>query len=338
MLVIIDKYVPFVTGVLEAQGVEVQYLDPADITATAVRDADALIIRTRARCGAALLDGSRVRFIATATIGYDHIDRDYCAAHNIRWVSCPGCNAQAVCDYVEEAIRTVIPAMNSTTIQDSSRQSTDSQPTAERQLSDGKSRLTLGVVGVGHVGSLVAKMAEQHGLRVLLNDPPLGIGVSLQEIAHQCDIITFHTPLTRAGEYPTYHLCDEAFLTQCRPDALIINAARGGVVDEQALIHSQHPCVIDTWEGEPQLNPDLLAKAYLASFHIAGYSIQGKINASNTCLSELCQFFGLPACEIDKKLVPLHGDSDRGWLSRVSDTLKSHPQDFEYLRESYRLR
>lgn len=326
MTVIIDKYVPFVTGVLEQQGVNVLYLDPEDITPAAVRDADALIIRTRTRCNATLLDGSRVRFIATATIGYDHIDRDYCAAHDIYWTNCPGCNAQAVCDYVEETLSELV------------RQSPDSRPTVSGQSQDSLKSLTLGVVGVGHVGSLVVKMAERHGYRVLVNDPPKGLGVSLSEIARSADIITFHTPLVRGGEYPTYHLCDEDFLAQTKPGALIINAARGGIVDEEALIRSSHPCVIDTWEGEPALNRELLNYADLASFHIAGYSLQGKINASNHCLSELCTFFGLKTCTIDKKLLPLHGDSEQGWLRRVSDTLKSHPEDFEYLRESYRLR
>lgn len=314
MRVVIDKYVPFVHGVLEQQGVDVLYLDPDDITSSVVCDADALIIRTRTRCNAALLDGSRVRFIATATIGFDHIDRDYCATHNIHWTNCPGCNAQAVCDYVEEALQEL-------------RQSYDSQ-----------SNLTIGIVGVGHVGSLVAKMAEREGYHVLLNDPPKGIGVSLEEIARNADVITFHTPLTRGGDYATYHLCDETLLAQTKPGALIINAARGGIVDESALIQSGHPCVIDTWEGEPHLNQALLDYADLASFHIAGYSLQGKINASNTCLSELCAFFGLKTCTIDKKSLPLRGDSEPGWLQRVSDTLKACPEDFEYLRESYTLR
>lgn len=323
MIILIDKYVPFVRGVLEQQGAEVSYLEPEEFTPDRVRDADALIIRTRTRCNAALLDGSRVRFIATATIGYDHIDRDYCAAHDIYWTNCPGCNAQAVCDYVEEALDEY------------------NAPTG-----------TIGIVGVGHVGSLVAKMAERKGYRVLLNDPPKGIGVSLDTIARECDIITFHTPLIKceaphqvrstsssdAVTSPTYHLCDKAFLDRCRKDALIINAARGGIVDEPALIASGHPCIIDTWEGEPTIRPELLRYARLASYHIAGYSLQGKINASNNCLSELCAFFGLNTCTIDKNLLPLHGDSEPGWLSRVSDTLKSRPEEFEYLRESYILR
>lgn len=318
MKILIDKYVPFIQGVLEPYA-EVSYLEPEQFTPARVHDADALIIRTRTKCNAALLDGSRVRFIATATIGYDHIDRDYCAAHDIYWANSPGCNAQAVCDYVEEAINALTAGSN----------------------------LTIGVVGVGHVGSLVARMAEKRGMRVLLNDPPKGIGVTLDEIARECDIITFHTPLIKGdAPYPTYHLCDAAFLQQCKPGAVIINAARGGIVDEPALVASGHPCIIDTWEGEPSLNRELLSYAQLASYHIAGYSLQGKINATNNCLSELCRYFALPTLHAATPFTPSNGatlvnpdgDNAPGWLARISDVLKAHPEDFEVLRESYILR
>lgn len=320
MRVLIDKYVPFTRGKLPPE-VEVAYLEPEEFTPRRVRDADALIVRTRTRCNAALLDGSRVRFIATATIGFDHIDRDYCAAQGIRWTNAPGCNAGAVCDYVEEVLLRVVPTCFP-------------QPATQ---------LTLGVVGVGHVGSLVAAMARRLGYRVLRNDPPLGIGVSLHEIAAQCDIITFHTPLVRNGQYPTYHLCDEGFLQACRPGALIINAARGGIVDEQALVRSGHPCVIDTWEGEPHINRELLDYALLATFHIAGYSMQGKINATAHCLGELCRYFHLPVpddCHMDTAASHRTGPGDAapGWMERISASLKQHPEQFEHLRETYPLR
>lgn len=314
MKILIDKYVPFIEGLLEPYG-EVSYLEPEEFTPETVHDAYALIIRTRTKCNAALLDGSHVRFIATATIGYDHIDRDYCAAHNIYWTNSPGCNAQAVCDYVEEALGycSTTPA-------------------------------TIGIVGVGHVGSLVAKMAERRGLRVLLNDPPKGIGVSLDEIARNCDIITFHTPLSKTGSDPSYHICDKDFLSKCKPTALIINAARGGIVDEEALINSGNPCIIDTWEGEPDIHRGLLAYAHLATYHIAGYSLQGKINATRNCLDEFIRFFSLKPGENNHNLTPGSnhktgpGDSAPGWLERISKTLKEHADQFEYLRESYPLR
>ena len=284
------------------------------MTQAAVQDADVLIVRTRTRVDASLLKNTRVRVVCTATIGFDHIDTAYCAAHGIRWMACPGCNAQAVCDYIEEAIEEV-----------------------RSQISDFRSQ-TIGIVGVGHVGSLVAKMAERKGLRVLLNDPPKGIGVSLEEIARKCDIVTFHTPLDES----TYHLCDAAFLAQCHPGALIINAARGGVVNEQALLRSGHPYILDTWENEPHINPEVLQKASLASMHIAGYSVEGKRNASQMCLDGIAAEFGLPKIDISRlpylALSQQKGDSAPGWISRISSRLKANPTAFESLRKAYPLR
>ena len=326
MRVVIDRGIPFLDGVLEPYA-QVSYLPPDAITPDAVRDADALIVRTRTKINKGLLEGSKVRFVATATIGYDHIDQDYCREVGIYWTSCPGCNAQAVCDYVEEVIASSLKPQSGCTI--------DSLP------------VTVGVVGYGHVGKLVANMAECRGYRVLLSDPPLGIGISLKEMAPQCDVLTFHTPLTRDGKYPTYHLCDADILRLCKPDALIINAARGGVIDEQALLAhlSVSPLkgergglAIDCWEGEPEINTMLLQRVDLASFHIAGYSIQGKMRASEMCLDAFCKFFSLPILSINKKVVPLHGDSESGWLKRISDQLKAHPEQFEQLRKNYPLR
>ena len=306
MRILIDKYIPFLQGVLD-NFAEVCMLEPEQFTPETVHDADALIIRTRTRCNAALLDDSQVRFIATATIGTDHIDLDYCRSRNIRVVSCPGCNAQAVCDYIAEALNNQLSIVN--------RQS------------------SIGIVGVGHVGSLVAKMAERRGMQVILNDPPRGLTGDVTA----CDIITFHTPLTTDGAYPTYHMCDASFLSRCKPDALITNAARGGVVDEQALLNSGQPFVIDTWENEPHINPEVLCRALLASMHIAGYSVQGKRNASRMCLDALCQHFTLPVLALNDDQLP-QGDNRPGWLKRISDQLKTNPEAFEQLRKSYRLR
>ena len=196
----------------------------------------------------------------------------------------------------------------------------------------------MGVVGVGHVGSLVAKMAERKGMHVLLNDPPKGIGVSLDEIAKNCDIITFHVPLDNS----TRHLCDEAFLKKCKPSALIINAARGGVVDEQALLRSGHPFILDTWEGEPHIDPAVVNKAFRASMHIAGYSVEGKRNASQMCLDAISEAFSLPRIYLSEcRYIDPSGkqaDSSPGWLSRISDALKAAPASFETLRKTYPLR
>ena len=310
MRIVCDTYIPFIAEAVrnEWPHVDICPLKPEEINAETVRDADVLIVRTRTQVNEALLKGSTVQLVCTATIGFDHIDTAYCESRGIRWMSCPGCNAKAVCDYIEEALNEV-------------------------QVSG-----TIGVVGVGHVGSLVAKMAERERLKVLLNDPPKGIGVSLDSIAENCDIITFHVPLDKT----TYHLCNEAFLNKCKTGALIINAARGGVVDEEALLQSGHPYILDTWENEPMINAEVLQKAELASMHIAGYSVEGKRNASQMCLDQIAESFGLKPIDISKYpyLEPSNKkeDSAPGWLSRVSESLKANPTAFEALRKSYPLR
>lgn len=313
MTIVSDIYIPYLVEAVHNAWPDVTIipLKPEEIDAAAVKDADVLVIRTRTHVDTSLLEGSHVRIVCTATIGFDHIDTAYCESHDIRWISCPGCNAQAVCDYIEEAITNYqLPITNTPTI---------------------------GVVGVGHVGSLVAKMAAQKGMRVLLNDPPKGIGVTIDEIAKNCDIITFHVPL----DATTYHLCNEAFLTQCKPHALIINAARGGVVDEQAILASGHPYILDTWENEPNIDPEVLSHATLASMHIAGYSIEGKRNASQMCLDAIAEQYTLPKINLQSPIYNLHspiGDSSPGWLARISAQLKAQPDQFEYLRKNYLLR
>ena len=320
MVIVCDQYIPFLVEAVQTVWPQVQIcpMKPEQIDASAVREADVLVIRTRTQVNEALLSGSRVRLVCTATIGFDHIDTAYCDTHGIRWMSCPGCNAQAVCDYIEQAID-------------------------ESQISNTPS---IGVIGVGHVGSLVAKMAERKGLKVLLNDPPKGIGISLDKIAKNSDIITFHVPLTSSPLHGgieggfTYHLCDETFLSHCKPDALIINAARGGVVDEQALLHSGHPFILDTWENEPNLNKEVLQSAFRASMHIAGYSVQGKRNATQMCLNSIANLFQLPP--IDISAYPYEGKTadpnNPHWLEDITRQLKAQPEQFETLRKNYYLR
>lgn len=322
MKIVVDQYIPFIVEAVrdEWPQVDIYPLKPEQIDAEAVREADILVVRTRTRVDESLLKGSRVRMICTATIGYDHIDTAYCLSHGIRWMSCPGCNAQAVCDYIEEALEEI--------------QNSYPKGTIIPKFKIQTSTPTIGVVGVGHVGSLVAQMAEQKGMNVLLNDPPKGIGVSLDEIAKDCDIITFHVPLDKT----TYHLCDEAFLQQCKPKALIINAARGGVVDEQALLRSGHPYILDTWENEPDLNKVVLERALRASMHIAGYSEEGKRNASQMCLDAISEEYGLKKISLPESRFFSCGDTNPGWLARITDQLKAHPSDFEGLRKNYALR
>ena len=314
----------------------VRALEPSAIDAEAVRDADVLVVRTRTRVNEALLRGSKVRLVCTATIGFDHIDTAYCDAQGIAWMSCPGCNAQAVCDYIEEVLTTHYSLL----------------PTHYSLLPLGNGSgagLCIGIVGVGHVGSLVEQMAKRLGMRVLLNDPPKGIGVPLDTIARECDVITFHTPLTHTGGYPTYHLCDASFLAQCKPNALIINAARGGVVDEQALLASGREYVLDTWEDEPHIDLDVLRHARLASMHIAGYSVLGKRNATQMCLDAIARTLGYAPIVLPTSF-SAPGDSAQGWLVRLTEQMRTQLDGqlldgsqsvasvFESLRKSYPLR
>ena len=315
MKLVFDKAIPFLAEAVRAswQEVECVAMEGEAITPQAVRDADVLVVRTRTQVNKELLDGSKVRLVCTATIGFDHLDTHYLDEAGIAWSACPGCNAQAVCDYVREVLE-------------------------EYEQFDLRcpKPLTIGVVGVGHVGSLVAQMAERRGMNVLLCDPPKNIGVSLDVIARNSDIITFHTPLTRDGKYPTYYLCDTSFLAKTKATVLIINAARGGVVDEAAIRMAKRNCVIDTWENEPTIDKQTLAYAWRASMHIAGYSLEGKRNATQMCLDRIAEAFDLPRLSIP--VTASNGDTGKDWLERISRQLKAEPNAFESLRKTYVLR
>lgn len=320
MRIVCDQHIPFLLEAVQNEWpqVEIVPLKPEEIDSLSIRHADVLVVRTRTRVDETLLASSSVRLVCTATIGFDHIDTAYCDSHGIQWMACPGCNAQAVCDYIEEAIKECTMY--------------DVQCTKDPFVP------TIGVVGVGHVGSLVAQMAERKGMNVVLNDPPKGIGESLDFIAQNCDIITFHVPLDKT----TYHLCDEAFLKACKPGALIINAARGGVVDEAALLRSGHPYILDTWENEPNISPEVVAHALRASMHIAGYSVEGKRNATQLCLNGIAEAFGLPKIDISgyryNGIMASRQKNNEPWLAAITDALKAHPEQFETLRKNYPLR
>ncbi|MDE6322404.1 MAG: 4-phosphoerythronate dehydrogenase, partial [Muribaculaceae bacterium] len=277
--VIVEDKIPFIRGVLDPF-CRVSYLPADRIDAAAMSDADALITRTRTRCDAALLDASPCRFIATATIGTDHIDLDYCRRRGITVANAPGCNAPAVAQWVLASALTL--------------------------RSDDPRTLTMGIVGVGHVGRQLAQWASQLGYRLMLCDPPRackegGAGFStLDEIARQADIITFHTPLTRSGDDATYHLGGEEFFSSLKRRPLVMNAARGGVMDTHAAIRAIElgqvsAMAIDTWEGEPSINHTLLQFADIATPHIAGYSMMGKVRATAMALNAFTQHFHLQA-------------------------------------------
>ena len=321
MKVVIDHKIPYIREAVGSIADEVIYLPGDAFTKEAVKDADALIVRTRTRCNRELLEGSRVKFIATATIGYDHIDVEYCREAGITWTNCPGCNAGSVEQYVREVLLLL-----------------------ERKKGLDLKRSTLGVVGVGHVGSRVARMAESLGMRVLLNDPPRADKgetgfVDLDTIADECDVITFHTPLNREGIYRTFHLADEDFLFNLKRTPFVINSSRGEVVDTASLLAALaagrvKEAAIDTWEYEPHISKELMSVAFLATPHIAGYSADGKANATRMSLEALCRFFGI---EAEFSILPPEGPNDYD-PTRDSDWLKASPEKFEWFRGNYPIR
>lgn len=321
MKVIVDQKIPYIKETIERIADEVLFLPGDGFTKDAVKDADALIVRTRTICNRDLLEGSQVKFIATATIGYDHIDTEYCREAGITWTNCPGCNAGSV----EQYVHSVLLLLRS-----------------EKGLE--LENATIGVVGVGHVGSRVARMAENLGMRVLRNDPPradkgeLGF-VGLETIAHECDVITFHTPLNREGKYATYHLANEEFLFSLKRTPYLINSSRGEVVDTASLLAALSAgkvkdAVIDTWEYEPEISRELMSVAFLATPHIAGYSADGKANATRMSLEALCRFFDI---KTDFTILPPEGPSGYD-PTRDSEWLKASPEKFEWFRGNYPLR
>ena len=324
MKIIIDSHIPHIHGLIEPRA-EVLYMEPQDITAAAVRDADALIVRTRTRCDASLLEGSRVRFIGSATIGTDHIDLDYCAANDITVRNAPGCNAPAVAQWVFCAIHAWMRARSIITAEG----------------------LTLGVVGVGHIGSIVVRWGRELGFNVLLNDPPLCHQKNrpfddICELQRRCDIITFHTPLSRDGQWPTWHLCDQAFLDGLDHCRLILNAARGPVVDNSALLHWNGDLGLDCWENEPKVSRGLLEKCIVATPHIAGYSREGKQRGTAMMLEALNEFYGwnITVPTIDSPAtgatqVTLEGISASYDIMADTARLKGNPDAFESLRNHY---
>ena len=307
MKIVADDKIPFLRGVLEPFA-EVVYLPGGAIGASDVRDADGLIVRTRTRCDRALLEGSSVKAVATATIGFDHIDTAWCERAGIAWSAAPGCNSGSVAQYVASAL--CVTALR-------------------RGLHFEK--MTLGVVGAGHVGSKVAAVGRALGMRVLLNDPPrqraqeAGLPspdsrpetfVSLDEIIAESDIITLHVPLTRDGCDATWHLFDAGRLSLLRPGQILINTSRGAVVDNAALREKlaagpyQSCClcstsaILDVWEGEPLIDPGLARSVDLGTPHIAGYSADGKAAGTAAAVRFIASELGLPLTKWSVPSIP----------------------------------
>ena len=371
MKIVCDDKIPFLRGVFEPWA-EVLYLPAGEIGPEAVRDADALITRTRTRCDAALLEGSSVKVIASATIGYDHIDTAWCEARGIRWSNAPGCNSASVQQYIGAALCTLA-----------------------RRHGLRLDSLTLGVVGVGNVGSKVARSAAALGMKVLLCDPPLAraqgslralrlvemTGMSsraalssraksrdlflpLDELLAKSDIVTLHVPLTREGQDATWHLLDAARLSSMRPEQILINSSRGAVVDASALkaalqAKALRGAVLDVWEDEPEPDPGLHALLDIATPHIAGYSADGKANGTAAAVRTVASVLGLPLTDwrpaaLPEPLQPLEFTLDAAGHSRqevlseallhtydiLADdrALRERPDRFEQLRGDYPVR
>jgi len=366
--IVIDDKIPFIRGAFELFA-DVFYLTGAEISATDVKNADALIVRTRTKCSKELLDGSSVKFIATATIGFDHIDTDYCESCNITWVSAPGCNSYSVQQYIASALLN-IGKNEGFSLEDK----------------------TIGVVGVGNVGAKVAKFADVLGMRVLLNDPPLEAGiagvptsslvssesnkksisdlgisngkfVSLNEIKKEADFITFHTPLNKKEKYPTYHLANDEFFDKVNDNVWIINSSRGEVIDNLALKKALKNgkiagAILDVWEGEPNIDLELMNLLTFATPHIAGYSADGKANGTMMSVQACSRFFGLGIDDWTPENVPMPDNNSLSLgcdgvkfedilrvamlatydIKRDDANLRNAPNEFEKQRGDYPLR
>ena len=334
MKIVADNKIPFLKGVFEPYA-QVVYLPGKSIDHEAVKDADALITRTRTRCDRALLENSSVKHIATATIGFDHIIVPEVEALGISWNNAPGCNANSVGQYITSSLLSLGTEL------------------------EGK---TLGVVGVGHVGSIVARYAASLGMRVLRNDPPREEAgekgfVSLDELLEQSDMVTLHVPLEYEGKYPTFHMADEKFFSKMRKGAIFFNASRGEAMDSEAVKKALKSgqiakCIIDVWENEPAIDRELMEMSFISTMHIAGYSTDGKANGTAASVQAVARCLNIPELfewtpetipePLEAKEIPFAGVKETVLHTydpaRDSDALKKDPDKFEELRGSYPIR
>ncbi len=288
--IVADNKIPFLTGALEPFA-EVKYFAGAEIDNKKLKEADALVTRTRTKCNAAALKGTQVKLITSATIGFDHIDTEWCDKHGIEWTNAPGCNSESVKQYVA-AVLALLVKEKSWCLADKS----------------------IAVVGVGNVGSKVSALAKVLGMRVYEVDPPRaktegGAFSKLDDVVGKADIITFHTPLTTVGADKTFHLCNAALLSKMKPGAVVINSSRGEVVDGEALKAALQndqigAAVLDVWENEPQIDTGLLEKVWIGTPHIAGYSQDGKAKGTEMSVQAISRFFNLGIDDWTAKGIP----------------------------------
>jgi erythronate-4-phosphate dehydrogenase len=298
MLIVADENIPLLDAFFQGFG-EIRRVPGRGIDRALVEQADVLLVRSVSQVNRALLEGSKVRFVGTCTIGTDHLDLEYFAEAGIRWASAPGCNARGVVDYVLGSLMTL----------------------AEIEGADLAQR-TFGVVGAGQVGGRLIKVLKGLGWAVKVCDPPRqaaegGDYMSLEQIIEQCDVISLHTPLTRDGEQPTWHLFDEQRLNSLKPGTWLINAARGAVIDNTALREvllerEDLQAVLDVWEQEPTVDVDLADLCVIATPHIAGYSLDGRQRGTAQIYEALCGFLQRPVEVSLAELLP------RPWLAGLT--------------------
>jgi len=342
MKIVVDDKIPFIRGAFEPFA-QVEYLPGAKISREDLTDAQALVTRTRTKCNETLLKGTAVKFIATATIGYDHIDVEYCRKAGIEWTNAPGCNSGSVMQYMASAL-VALSARKGFRLEDK----------------------IIGIVGVGAVGSKVARLAEIFGMKTLLNDPPRqraeksSAFASLEETLKAADILTLHVPLIREGQDKTYHMIDRQALALMKEGSFLINTSRGEAVETGALLQSLRSgklagAVLDVWENEPHINLELLELTDIATPHIAGYSVDGKANGTTMSVRAVGDYFGWDLKEWRPADLPgparpvidfsgLKKDRD-DWVAKAvlhtydimndDQRLRERVEDFEKLRGDY---
>ncbi len=300
MKFVIDDKIPFIRGVFEPHA-EVVYLPGGEIRREHLLNADGLLVRTRTHCNKNLLEGTPVKFIGTATIGFDHIDTGWSESNGIYWTNAPGCNSGSVAQYITAVLLEI----------------------AESKGFELKDK-TLGIIGGGHVGKKVERIARLFGMHVLLNDPPRERAegsvsfTGIHELLHTSDIVTIHVPLNREGADKTYHMVNRRFIENLKPGAALINSSRGEIVDESEVVRMLRELrelrklgfmALDVWENEPDINLELLGLVDIATPHIAGYSQDGKHNATRMITEAACRFFGLTGTEGSLSINPLNNDN-----------------------------
>lgn len=325
--IVVDGAIPFLRERLEGK-VELISLPSSEINADAVREVDALIVRTRTKINASLLAGSKVRFVATATAGADHIDTDWCEANGITVFTASGCNAPGVAQYVLASLLR-----------------SDFNPETG----------VLGIVGKGNVGSIVVSWARQLGISAVVSDPlraRKGLKdenyLPLEDLMKKSDAVTFHVPLTFKNDFPTYRMLNSENLSLLKRDAVVINASRGGVIEENAVLdrlRGNGQLVVDTWENEPKISLETLSEAFVATPHIAGYSLEGKQRATSMVIEGLNKYFDLniEAGGLAGRFENQAGitrDKILDSYNPLEDTnlLKENPSAFEYIRNNYNYR